>query len=209
MDRHFFFFTKKINLAIGLLVSGALLCIQTPEASADTLKNILSVYDEEVNISTHYMAYAHRADEEGYHGVAALFRAVVRANGVNSHSFVKLIKAMGGDPKLVIGGFPVDSTRQNLDTAARVEQVEWQKMYSQFVKEAKDENIPAPIQTLTYAKTAENQHAALFHRMLDSPGLWKQKRSFFVCRFCGYTAMKRPDRQCPSCHEVNSFDEIG
>ena len=200
---------KTRYLVIALFVFECLFCIQATQSSADTLKNILLVYDEEVNISTRYMAYAHRANEEGYHGVGSLFRAVARANEVNLRSFVKVIKKLGGDPKLVIGSFPVDSTRQNLDTAARVEQVEWQKMYTQFVQEAKAENILEPVQTLTYAKTAENQHAALFHRMLGSSVLWKQKRRFFVCRFCGYTSMKRPDRQCPSCHEVNSFDEVG
>ncbi len=191
-----------------LLFIFAFLLFSAASVSASTLNNLIVIYEEEVNIQARYTAYARRADEEGYRGVAGLFRAVAKANEISMRGILKSIRKMGGFPRIVIESFPVDSTRQNLDTAARVEQVEWQRLYPQFVKEAREDNVPEPIQAMTYAKTAQNQHAGLFHRALESLDDWKGRKAFYVCRLCGYSTMSRPDRQCPSCREVNSFDEV-
>ncbi len=187
---------------------GLLLFSIVDTASADTLKNLLNVYEEEVNMRTRYLAYSHKADEDGYPAVAALFRAVARGNQIHIVSFSDSIKKLGGEPSAKVHEFPVDTTRQNLDTAGRVEQVEWQRLCTEYIKEAQAENILEPVQTLIYAKTAKNQHANLFRSAQESPEEWKQNKGFLVCRMCGYSSAELPGRQCPSCYEVNSFDTI-
>ena len=187
-----------------------LLLLSFPAAPvhANTLQNLLVIYEEEVNIQTHYIAYAQRAEEEGYRGAAALFRAVAKASEISVKRLLKSIQKLGGFPHIVIESFPVDTTRQNLDTAARVEQFEWKRLYPQFVEEARRENILEPIEAMTWAKTAQNQHAGLFRRAMDSLEEWRADRTFYVCSVCGYSLMGRPGRQCPSCHEVDSFGTV-
>lgn len=197
-----------IRILTGTLPFVFLMFTSHTPAFANTLQNALTVYDEEVNIRTRYLAYAERADEEGYHGAAGLFRAVARANEINMSAFARLIKKMGGSPLTVVDRFPVDDTRRNLDNAARIAQVEWQKLYTQYMKEAQNENILEPMERLTYAKTAGNQHATLFRKAGEQPSEWKERSSVFVCSVCGYAVVPWPGRQCPSCHTVESFETI-
>ncbi len=93
-----------------------------------------------------YLAFAQKADEEGYKQVARLFRATARAEEIHRDNHAKVIQGMGGTPKNSIATPVVKSTDENLARAItdkhlakaiKGESYERDTMYPNFLKEAK------------------------------------------------------------------------
>lgn len=199
-------------------VLGVFLIAGAPHLSAESpaqppsgvLENLLSMYEEEVNIRSEYLAYSQRAEDEGYSGIASLFRAVSRSEEIHAKNHLKAIKKLGKDPSVVIHAFPVNTTRQNLDTAGRIEHIEGKRLYPDFIRQTQDKNIMEPAQSYEWAKRSEIQHAALFKQALESLGSesWRWQKTFFVCRVCGYTDDHLPKRWCPVCNEDRGFETV-
>src|SRR5690348_12838623 len=72
---------------------------QAPAGMAKTLENLQAAYDGESNANAKYLAFAKRADEEGYTKVASLFRAAARAEAIHINNHAKVIKQLGATPK--------------------------------------------------------------------------------------------------------------
>lgn len=58
-------------------------------AQNKTLENLLTAYNGESNANAKYLAYAEKADEEGYAKVASLFRAAASAEKIHITNHAK------------------------------------------------------------------------------------------------------------------------
>lgn len=68
-----------VSLALAVLFSNAFAEDKaTATASKTTLDNLLAAYNGESNANAKYLAFAKKADEEGYGQAASLFRAAAR-----------------------------------------------------------------------------------------------------------------------------------
>lgn len=166
-----------------------------------TLDNLQAAYNGESNASTKYQAYALQADKEGYHKAARLFRSAASAEQVHLKNHAEVIKSMGAVPKADIKVPIVKSTKENLEDALKGETYEQTKMYPEFITQAEKENNAAAVQTFTYARDAEAEHAKLYKKAIDNMDQWKTTDAFFyVCPICGYTVENQPGfANCPVC----------
>ena len=73
-----------------------------------------------------YTAFATKAEEEGYHQIAKLFRAAALAESVHA---INHLKAMGG----------IDTTTENLKAAIQGENYEITTMYPDMIADAEAE----------------------------------------------------------------------
>jgi rubrerythrin len=181
-----------------LLVSGK---IGAREAqTGQTLRNLQTAYAGESNAHARYLAFAQKADEEGYPQVASLFRAAARAESVHvtNHEFV--IRATGAVP-FKLAEFPVaQSTPENLAAAMKGEAYERDTMYPAFVAQADAEEDRDAARTFDLARKAEAQHFNLFFAALS--GLqngWSVDKTYYVCTVCGYTVSEPVTANCVSC----------
>jgi len=133
-----------------------------------------------------YLAFAAKADEEGYPQVARLFRAAAEAETVHAHSH---LKALHG----------IKSTRENLEEAISGETHEFKRMYPEMIDTAKAEGEKTAERTFHYANAVEKVHAELYQKLLDSLGSLQDNYPYFVCPVCGYTSEKDPPGSCPVC----------
>ena len=165
-----------------------------------TLDNLQAAYDGESNANARYVAFAKKADEEGYGQVASLFRAAARAEEIHAKTHADVITKLGGTPKKDIQKLDVKSTKENLEAALKGEKYEYDVMYPAFIKKAKADGQKDALRSFNYAKTAEGEHAKLYQSALDNLKDWKGgKKDFFVCGVCGYTVTKIDFEKCPSC----------
>ena len=166
-----------------------------------TLKNLQAAFNGESNANAKYLAYAAKADEEGFHKVARLFRTAASAEEVHLKNHAVVIKSMGATPMADIKLPEIKSTRANLQDAIKGETYEQTTMYPEFIAQAKKENNPAAVQTFTYADKVEAQHAKLYEKALSDLDHWKKTDVYFyVCPICGYTVEGKPDfTYCPIC----------
>ena len=133
-----------------------------------------------------YLAFAEKADREGYPQVARLFRAAAAAETVHAHNH---LRALSG----------IRSTKENLEEAISGETHEFKTMYPEMIEAAQAEGNKAAERTFHYANEVEKGHAQLYQNLLDSLGSAKETYPYYVCPVCGYTAGKEAPEVCPVC----------
>lgn len=165
-----------------------------------TLDNLQAAFNGESNAHARYLEFARKADTDGYAQVAALFRAAARAEEIHANNHANVIKKLGGTPVANIDKVAVKSTKENLQAAIEGETYERDKMYPEFVKEARTSGKRDAVETFNMAKTAEAEHAKLYAEALNNLAKMKGKGlTYYVCTVCGYTTTKLDFNKCPSC----------
>jgi rubrerythrin len=172
-----------------------------PALAAVTLENLQTAYNGESNARAKYLTFATQAEKDGYPAVASLFRAAAEAEGVHAANHAEVIKKMGAVPTAKIDAPIVKSTEENLRVAIEGETYERDKMYPEFVKNARAANLPDAVHTFDLALTAEAEHAKLYAKDLNGlPSLkGKPAVAYNVCPTCGFTTPTKNLKNCPSC----------
>jgi rubrerythrin len=133
-----------------------------------------------------YLAFAARADQEGFPQVARLFRAAAEAETVHAHSHLRALKG-------------IRSTRENLEEAVAGETHEFKNMYPEMIETAKAEGAKIAERSFTFANEVEKIHAALYQKLLDNLGSKQENYDYHICPVCGFTAEKEAPEICPVC----------
>lgn len=169
-------------------------------AAATTLDNLQTAYNGESNAHARYLAFAQKADTEGYGKVASLFRAAARAEEIHAGNHAVVIQKLGGTPQAKVETPVVKSTAENLEAAIKGESYERDTMYPQFLKQARAEHNRDAVETFNFAKTAEAEHARLYTTALNSlPDMRGTGQTYYVCTVCGYTTTNLDFDKCISC----------
>lgn len=168
---------------------------------AATITNLQTAFNGESNAQARYLAFAKKAEAEGYGEVASLFRAAAKAEDIHANNHAVVIRKLGAAPEAKIETPVVKSTKENLEAAIKGESYERDTMYPDFLKQAREVRNTDAIQTFNFAKTAEAEHAKLYSEALKNLDKLKgtKARDYFVCSVCGYTVTKVDFSKCPSC----------
>lgn len=148
-------------------------------------RNLQLAFTGESEASRKYLAFAKRAEEEGFRKAARLFRAVAAAETINAHNH---LKELGG----------IQSTMDNLRAAVNGEVREFAIKYPQMISDAESEGRGNAVRTFRYANEVEKNHAALCLKALEELGI-NNDDDYYVCRVCGYTVEGEAPDDCPVC----------
>ena len=151
----------------------------------DTNDNLMEAFAGESQANRKYLAFAKKADEEGLHQIARLFRAAAEAETVHAHNHLTVLKG-------------VKTTEENLKEAIAGEVEEFTEMYPIFLKVAEEESNKEAYWTFNVANQVEEIHAGLYQKALDSIGE-NIEVSYYVCNFCGNTVEKEAPDICSIC----------
>ena len=156
-----------------------------------TNDNIKAAFAGESQANRKYLAFAKKADEDGFPQVARLFRAAAAAETVHAHAH---LRAMEG----------VQTTVENLKEAVAGETYEFKDMYPGFVAEAEQEGHRRALVSFKYAMAVEEDHAGLYAHALQAveAGADLPSAALFVCGICGHTAVGEAPDRCPICNAV-------
>jgi rubrerythrin len=133
-----------------------------------------------------YLAFAQRADSDGFTQAARLFRAAAEAETIHAHSHLRALKG-------------IKSTKENLQEAVDGETHEFKEMYPEMIEAAKAEGHKAAERTFVYANEVEKLHAALYQKLLDKLGGVQENYAYYVCPICGCTTEEKAPDVCPVC----------
>jgi rubrerythrin len=160
-----------------------------------TEENLKEAFSGESKASMRYMAFAEKADSEGFPGAAKLFRAAARAEAVHA---LNHLRAMNG----------IKGTRENLEAAVDGESFEFREMYPAMVKDAVNDKEIEARHSLEYAMSVEMVHHKLFQNALENESE-NASASFYVCPVCGHTVRDKAPKKCPYCGaDETKFMEI-
>lgn len=152
---------------------------------SNTENNLKEAFAGESQANRKYLAFAKKAEAEGFKQIAKLFRAAAEAETVHAHNH---LRELGG----------IKSTKENLEEAINGESYEFQKMYPRMIKDAEAEGIKGALRSFNFANEVEKIHAELYRKALENigknPGV-----DYYVCQVCGNTVEGEPPDECPIC----------
>ena len=153
-----------------------------------TVDDLKAAFAGESQANRKYLAFAKKAEEEGFPYIAKLFRAAAAAETVHAHNH---FKAMDG----------VQSTVENLQAAIAGENYEVVSMYPPMLTEAEAEGDKRAARSFRWAREVEKIHEALYRKAAQmlSEGKDAAKVEYYVCPICGYTHEGPMDGKCPVC----------
>jgi len=163
-----------------------------------TEENLKAAFAGESQANRKYLAFAKKADKEGFPQIAKVFRAAAAAETVHAHNHFR-----------VLGG--IKSTKENVQAAIEGEHYEFSKMYPEFLKDAKNEANKGAERTFNYANEVEKVHHKLYTAAFEAVENGKDldKNDIFICPVCGYTHKGNLPEKCPVCGAVKKvFIEI-
>ncbi|MEE8637370.1 MAG: ferritin family protein [Dehalococcoidia bacterium] len=149
-----------------------------------TLKNLKAGFIAESQAHLRNLAFAMKADQEGYSQVARLFRAIAEAEAVHAFNHLRLL-----------GG--VSSTQENLESAFERENLASNR-YPQVVREANEEDNAGVATVLSYSRDVEKGHATLYKKALAYM-MAEDEVEYHVCQVCGYVSDGVLPDECPIC----------
>ncbi|MGD1995734.1 MAG: rubrerythrin family protein [Anaerolineae bacterium] len=152
-----------------------------------TQHNLYEAFVGEAKAHRRLLAFAGKADEEGYPDVARLFRAVAYAEGVHADRHLQLL-----------GEAVVRSTEENLESSFKRESTVSGVTYPSFIQEAEEESDQRAALAFGQARDAEETHAALYKRAIGCM-LREEPCTYHVCDVCGYVVEGEPPDECPIC----------
>lgn len=154
---------------------------------ATTETNLKEAFAGESQANRKYMAFAKKAEQEGFVNVARLFRTAAEAETIHAMGHLNAMDA-------------IKSTADNLRAAIAGETYEYTEMYPPMLTQAQTENHKAK-RMFGYAVEAEAVHAELYKLALEAVSQGKDlaDTKFYLCPVCGHIEAGNPPATCPIC----------
>ena len=153
-----------------------------------TIENAKEALAGESQANRKYLAFSEKAAEEGFRGVATLFKAASEAEAIHAR---KLLKVLG----------TIQGTEKNLEMSVAGETHEFEAMYPEFIKAAEAEKRTDAVLAFTHAMKAEEVHAGLYRKALAAvkgkQDLGREK--VYLCPVCGNIEIGKVPDKCPIC----------
>lgn len=179
-----------------------------------TEKNILTAFAGESQARNRYTFFAKQARKDGYVQIADIFEETAAQEMVHAKTLFKLLE--GGDVEIT-ASFPagrIGTTLENLREAAGGENHEWEHMYPEFARVAKEEGFPEIAATMLSIAVAEKEHErrylALAKNIEQGRVFAREAKITWRCRNCGYVHQgEKAAERCPACaHPQAYFEEL-
>lgn len=132
------------------------------------------------------LAFARKAEKDGYPQIARLFQAVAEAEKVHADEYLNYLEG-------VIG-----KTEDNLKTAFENELRAKNDFYPAFIKEAFDLKREDVAWSFIRSRDVEERHARLYKEALTAL-LSDKEIEYHVCQVCGYIFEEDLPERCPVC----------
>ncbi|MCW3488552.1 rubrerythrin family protein [Dethiobacter alkaliphilus] len=162
-----------------------------------TLENLMNAFAGESQANRKYLAFAIKAEKEGYNNIGRIFRAIAEAETIHALKHLEVAGKVG-------------STLENLEEAVQGEHYEYSTMYPEFIETAKEEDQPKALKSFEYANEAEKVHGKTFSTLKEevSGGQDIADQQVSLCPVCGWVGLGAPPERCPICNTpANKFKE--
>ncbi len=156
----------------------------------------------ESQASIKYSFYAKKAQKDGYQQIGAIFTETAKNEHTHAKIWFKLLH--DGD---------VPTTTVNLADAAAGEEYEWEDMYVEFAKVAREEGFEDIAKKFEQVGAIEREHMERYRTLLKNveEGIVFSREGdrMWMCRECGHIHVgKTAPEVCPVCAHPQAFFEL-
>ena len=166
-----------------------------------TEKNLMAAFIGESQARNKYTYFASKAKKEGYEQISALFKET--ADNEKEHAELWFEYLDG-----------INDTESNLQAAMDGEEYEYENMYPEFAKVAKEEGFLEIAKKFELVAKIEEKHYERYKRLLenvvnDEVFTKKTAISVWKCRNCGNIVVaKSAPEVCPVCEHSQAYFEL-
>lgn len=166
-----------------------------------TEKNLHTALSGESQAYLRYKWFEKKAKNDGYVEISELFRDTAANEMEHAEIWFKYLGGWSG-------------TERNLEAAASGEQFEWETMYAEFEKTAREEGFTEIANLFSRVASIEKMHEEHYRAAL---GKLKSGQVFtsdsentrWICINCGYVVIgKEPPKICPTCSHPQGYFKI-
>lgn len=156
---------------------------------SSSIENLKEAFAGESQANRRYLAFAQKAETEGFLQIAKLFRAAAEAETIHALNHLKIMEG-------------IKSTSENLETAISGETFEFNKMYPEYIKIAKEEGNKRATWSFEMANKVEEVHANLYMKAMQAVNGNRDLSvtDYYVCNICGNTVENEAPDRCPICN---------
>jgi rubrerythrin len=180
---------------------------------SETEKNLLKSFAGESQARNRYTFFASVAKKEGYEQISAIF--LETADNEKEHAKVFFKYLQGGELEIT-ASYPagkIGNTSENLLNAANGENEEWETLYSEFEKTAREEGFDEIADSFKEIAEVEEKHEERYRKLLKNIQEGKVFKKDLVvewkCRNCGYVHKgEEAPNVCPACNHPQSYYEV-
>ncbi len=165
----------------------------------ETIENLQEAFKGETTASAKYAAYSKKAEQEGYHQIALLFKAASTAEKIHANNHKAVLQESGVNTPVIKPAFSVKTTKENLQDAITGESYEATTMYPQFLNTANKADNQLAMITFNYAYKTEKKHKALYESALtalQNNAVNSLATVFYICPTCGNTYETKAPSRC-------------
>jgi len=178
-----------------------------------TEKNLLGAFAGESQARNRYTYFASQAKKDGFVQIQTIFEETANQEKEHAKRFFKFLQ--GGDVEIT-AAFPagmVGTTAENLRAAAAGEHHEWETLYPEFARIAREEGFADVGATFEAISVAEKQHEKRYLGLLknvEAGTVFKKSESVtWRCRNCGYLHTGPEALElCPACLHPQAHFEL-
>lgn len=168
---------------------------------SQTEKNLEAALAGESIARNKYTFYPDKAKADGYEQIAELFEETAKNEKAHAQIWYNLLKGK------------TSTTEENLQLASDGEYYEWNEMYPQFAKTAREEGFDFIAGLFEKVAEIEKQHEERFKTLLNNVQeklvFSKDGDAVWICRNCGHICVgKTAPTVCPVCAYPQSFFQL-
>ncbi|MDD1777425.1 MAG: rubrerythrin family protein [Candidatus Helarchaeota archaeon] len=151
-------------------------------------EDLKTAFAGESQANRKYLAFAQKAEKDGFPNVALMFKVIAEAETVHALNHFRVLGA-------------IKSTKENLEAAKTGENYEVTTMYPPMEEGAKKAGNKAATSTFHFALETEKLHHGLYNEAIQSITAGKDitKKKYWVCPVCGCTGEGEAPAKCPIC----------
>jgi rubrerythrin len=169
------------------------------DVKSKTIENLQAAFKGETTASAKYAAYSKKAEQEGFHSIALLFKAASTSENIHANNHKAVLQESGKAVPVIQPVFTVKTTKENLQDAITGETYEVTTMYPEFLKTANEADNQVALISLNYAYKTEKKHKVFYEAALAALNNNSAKSLpavLYVCPTCGNTYETTAPARC-------------
>ncbi len=178
-----------------------------------TKENLMRAFAGESQARNRYTIAAERAEKEGMHTIAEIFRYTADQERAHAERFYDLLKDLAGETIHIDGTYPVDqqdTMPELLRAAEHNEHEEFTDVYQAFGNTAQEEGFSEAASAFRQIAEIEHIHEQRFAKlaeMLESDTWYHPNAaSCWMCTNCGYIHEgNQAPPVCPVCRHAQGY----
>ncbi|GAB4345750.1 MAG: rubrerythrin family protein [Candidatus Abyssubacteria bacterium] len=160
--------------------------IMVEELPAVLEKHLKEAFAGESKAHVRNLAFAQKAELDGFPQIAMLFRAVAEAERIHAAEYLKYLEGVIGETEDNLQRAFENEIRANVD------------IYPPLIKEAFSLKRDDVAWSFSRARDVEERHAVLYKEALSAM-VSEENPEYYVCGVCGYVFNREVPDSCPVC----------